>query len=45
ETTVDTPVSDPEPAAADDPWAAPSEKPKVTADDDDDLDAFLKDLG
>ena len=38
-------VPDPKPAAADDPWAAPSDKPKVTVDDDDDLDAFLKDLG
>ena len=43
ETAVDTPVSIPEPVA-DDPWAAPSEPPQVTADDDDDLDAFLKDL-
>jgi hypothetical protein len=45
ETAVDTPVSAPEEVAADDPWAAPSEKPKVAVDDDDDLDAFLKDLG
>jgi hypothetical protein len=44
ETAVDTPVPAPEPTAADDPWAAPSEKPKVTVDDDADLDAFLKDL-
>ena len=45
ETAVDTPVPAAQPVAADDPWAAPSEKPKVTVDDDDDLDAFLKDLG
>ena len=45
ETAVDTPVSAPEEVAVDDPWAAPSEKPKVAVDDDDDLDAFLKDLG
>ncbi|MFP6587479.1 MAG: FHA domain-containing protein [Pirellulaceae bacterium] len=45
ETAVDTPVPASQPAAADDPWAAPSEKPKVTVDDDADLDAFLKDLG
>ncbi len=44
ETAVDTPVSAPQEAVADDPWAAPSE-PKVAVDDDDDLDAFLKDLG
>jgi len=45
ETAVDTPVPAAQPVAADDPWAAPSEQPKVTVDDDDDLDAFLKDLG
>ena len=45
ETAADTPVPAAQPVAADDPWAAPSEKPKVTVDDDDDLDAFLKDLG
>jgi len=45
ETAVGTPVPAAQPVAADDPWAAPSEKPKVTVDDDDDLDAFLKDLG
>ncbi len=44
ETAVDTPVSIPEPVAADDPWAAPSEPPQVPADDDDGLDAFLKGL-
>ena len=43
ETAVDTPVSIPEPVA-DDPWAAPSEPRQVPADDDDDLDAFLKGL-
>ena len=46
---VEAPVVPPAPAAqpvaADDPWAAPSESPKVAVDDDDDLDAFLKDLG
>ncbi len=43
---VATPAPAPaaQPAAAEDAWAAPSEQPKVT-DDDDDLDAFLKDLG
>ena len=45
ENAVDTPVPASQPATADDPWAAPSEKPKVKVDDDDDLDAFLKDLG
>ncbi len=43
ETAVDTPVSIPEPVA-DNPWAAPSEPRQVPADDDDDLDAFLKGL-
>ncbi len=41
---VATPAPAAQPAAAEDAWAAPSEQPKVT-DDDDDLDAFLKDLG
>ena len=45
DTAANIQVPDPKPAAADDPWAAPSDKPKVTVDDDDDLDAFLKDLG
>ncbi len=45
ETAVETPAPAAQPVAADDPWAAPSEQPKVTVDDDDDLDAFLKDLG
>ena len=41
---VETPAPAAQPVAAEDAWAAPSEQPKVT-DDDDDLDAFLKDLG
>lgn len=41
---VATPAPAAQPAATEDAWAAPSEQPKVT-DDDDDLDAFLKDLG
>ena len=45
ETIVETPAPAAQPVAAEDAWAAPSEQPKVTADDDDDLDAFLKDLG
>jgi len=45
ETAVETPVPAAQPVAAEDPWAAPSESPKVAIDDDDDLDAFLKDLG
>ena len=45
ETAVVPPAPAAQPVAADDPWAAPSESPKVAVDDDDDLDAFLKDLG
>ena len=45
DTAANIQVPDPKPAAADDPWAAPSDKPTVAVDDDDDLDAFLKDLG
>jgi len=45
ETAVEPPAPAAQPVAADDPWAAPSESPKVAIDDDDDLDAFLKDLG
>jgi hypothetical protein len=45
ETALEIPVPADQPVAADDPWAAPSEQPKVAVDDDDDLDAFLKDLG
>ncbi len=43
-TPAPAPAPAAQPAAAEDAWAAPSEQPKVT-DDDDDLDAFLKDLG
>ena len=45
ETAVVPPAPAAQPVAADDPWAAPSESPKVAVDDDDDLDAFLKDIG
>ena len=45
ETAVVPPAPAAQPVAGDDPWAAPSESPKVAVDDDDDLDAFLKDLG
>ena len=41
---VETPAPAAQPVAAEDAWAAPSEQPKMTGDDDD-LDAFLKDLG
>ncbi|MDC0574552.1 FHA domain-containing protein [Pirellulaceae bacterium] len=41
---VATPAPVAQPVDTEDAWATPSEQPKV-ADDDDDLDAFLKDLG